>query len=90
MAWTKRNVGSLVKKYLQRHQPQSQKFKLNVAGVNQAGGYWYVLVEPNARKVRYSEYGEELLDTEEDIRDHEKDAPNLLLVPVLPTDPDDR
>ena len=90
MAWTKRNVRSLVRKYLQRHQPQSRKFELNVAGVNRAGDYWYVLVEPNASKIRFAEYGEELMDTEEDIRAHEKRPPNLRLVPGLPMDADDR
>lgn len=88
MKWSKRTVQSLVQKYLTGHQPR--RFKLAVTEAVRDGDYWYVLVEPNKHDVRAFDFSEKLADTEEDIRDNVKGAPNLLLVPVLPTDPYDR
>ncbi len=88
MKWSKRTVRSLVQKYLTGHQPR--RFKLAVTEAVRDGDYWYVLVQPDKPNVRAFDYNEKLADTEEDIRDNVKSAPNLLLVPVLPMDPDDR
>jgi|GEM_PF-1410033 hypothetical protein len=88
MTWSKRNVRSLVQRYLEGHQPR--RYKLAATEAVRDGDYWYVLVQPDKLDVRAFDYNERLADTEEDIRDHEKDAPNLLLVPVLPADPYDR
>lgn len=42
--------------------------------------------KPSVTRIRFSQYGEEPLVTEEDMFDHEKQPPNLLLVPMLPSD----
>ncbi len=54
------------------------------------GEYWYVLVPPDKSGGRAFDYKGNLADTEEDIRQHERQPPNLLLIPVLPPDADGR
>ena len=88
MVWSKKKVKALVKRYLQRHQPR--RYRLEATEAVRDGAYWYVMIEPDKLNVRAFDYSMRLADTEEDIRDHEKKAPKLLLVPVLPTDPYDR
>jgi hypothetical protein len=88
MTWNKKKIQSLVERYLEKHQPRY--YHLASSKVVRDGDYWYVLVEPDKSTIRAFDYSKRLADTEEDIRDNEKNAPNLLLVPVLPTDPEDR
>ena len=88
MNWNKRTVRELVACNLKRHQPR--KFALAAKEVVRDGEYWYVLVQPDKSGVRAFDYNGNLADTEEDIRQHERQPPNLLLIPVLPPDADGR
>ena len=88
MPWSKKKIKTLVERYLQKHQPR--QYKLVATEAVRDGDYWYVIIQPDKLNVRTFDYSMRLADTEEDIRDHEKKPPNLLLVPFLPTEPYDR
>ncbi|NNM88174.1 MAG: hypothetical protein HKL95_06610 [Phycisphaerae bacterium] len=81
MNGNKPTARSLVARCLKSHQPESLRWRRKKS---------CVLVQPDKSGVRAFEYNGNLADTEAEIRDHEWQPPDLLLVPVLPPDADDR
>lgn len=87
-SWNERTIRSLVVRYLKRHQPR--RYKLTAKTVIRGGDHWYVLGQPEKPGIRAFDYNGNLADTEEEIRDHTKKPPNLLLVPMLPPEAPER
>ncbi|MCL5945658.1 MAG: hypothetical protein M1472_02245 [Planctomycetes bacterium] len=75
-------VSKVVEKYLRKHQPRKYKLVVKHAGSKQDGDWWYILVQPDSKKVSLFDYASRLAITEDELSENEH--LKVLLVPVIP------